>query len=87
MSKRTVHRADHPLSMAHSPTPAGAGETIYVVCGFDGCDQRRAVTAALWMEECARRDTYADAQRDLFPVPERSPQACIPSPVRSAATP
>ena len=67
----TKHRSDHPLSMAHSPTPAG--QLVYVVCGFDGCDQRRAVTAALWAEELARRAVWADAQRELlFPLETRA---------------
>jgi hypothetical protein len=48
-------RTQHPLSQAHSPTPAASAQVVYVVCGWQGCPQRRVVPVALWEAEVARR--------------------------------
>jgi hypothetical protein len=43
------------LAQAHSPTPGASGQVVYVVCGWQGCPQRRVVPVALWETEMARR--------------------------------
>jgi len=45
----------HPLDQAHSALETPAGRTVYVICGWDGCEQRLAVAAAVWEAEQARR--------------------------------
>ncbi len=40
MTRPTVHRQDHPLAQAHSPTPAQGGTVVYVICGYDGAPAR-----------------------------------------------
>lgn len=47
--------SQHPLDQAHSPTPNAAGTRVYVVCGYDGCQSRKAVDAVVWEAEAARR--------------------------------
>lgn len=44
---------DHSLSTAQTPTPAGNGETIYVICS---CTRRRAIPREEWEAELHRRD-------------------------------
>jgi hypothetical protein len=45
----------HDLGMAHTPTYAVHGQTVYVICGWGGCPQRLEVDAAVWRAEDARR--------------------------------
>ena len=67
MTRLTVHRQDHPLAQAHSPTPAQGGRVVYVICGYDGCPQRRVLTRAQWQAELRRRQ-QADARQQRFQV-------------------
>ena len=62
-------KKDHPLTMAHSPTYAVHGQTVYVVCGFGGCAQHLEVDAAVWREEEARRRATPPAP--AMPEPAR----------------
>jgi hypothetical protein len=55
MTRRTVHRQDHPLAQAHSPTLAQGGTVVYVICGDDGCPQRLVLARAQWQAELRRR--------------------------------
>jgi hypothetical protein len=43
------------LAQAHSTSLATSGHRIYLVCGWQGCAQRRVVPVALWETELARR--------------------------------
>jgi hypothetical protein len=55
---RSTHAHDarqHPLDQAHSAVATPTGALVYVVCGHLGCAQRRAVDAAVWEAELARR--------------------------------
>jgi hypothetical protein len=47
--------AIHPLWAASNATPAASGQVVYVVCGWQGCAQRRVVPVAAWETEVARR--------------------------------
>ncbi len=51
--------AMHSLRAAHSPTAAAGGHLVYLICGLDGCQRRRAVPAADWRGELARRRRVA----------------------------
>jgi hypothetical protein len=55
MTRPTVHRQDHPLAQAHSPTLAQGGTVVYVIYGDDGCPQRLVLAAAQWQAELRRR--------------------------------
>ena len=55
MTKAQRCLAEHPLSLAHSAQAAASGQVVYVVCGWQGCPQRRLVAAGAWDAEVARR--------------------------------
>jgi hypothetical protein len=55
MTRPTVHRQDHPLAQVHSPTLAQGGTVVYVICGYDGCQQRLVLALAQWQAERRRR--------------------------------
>ena len=61
MTRHTVHRQDHPLAQAHSPTPAQGGRVVYVICGYDGCPQRLVLARAQWQAELRRRQQQFQA--------------------------
>lgn len=46
---------EHPLEQAHSPLQAIAQHVVYVICGWQGCLQRRQLSAYEWQEELRRR--------------------------------
>ena len=50
MTRLTVHRQDHPLAQAHSPTPAQSGTVVYVICGYEA-----ARSASCWRARSGRR--------------------------------
>ena len=55
---RSTHaheKKHHPLDQAHSPTRTPTGALVYVVCGWQGCQQRLEVDAAVWEAELGRR--------------------------------
>jgi hypothetical protein len=45
----------HPLDQAHGAVATPTGALVYLVCGFDGCEQRLEVDAAVWHAELRRR--------------------------------
>jgi hypothetical protein len=65
MTRPTVHRQDHPLAQAHSPTPAQGGTVVYCVCGYAGCRQRLVLARAQWQAELRRRQ-QADVRQQTF---------------------
>ena len=56
--------AEHPLSAAHSATVSLDGRVVYVVCGWNGCAQRRVVAADVWEAREDRRRASAAATPD-----------------------
>jgi hypothetical protein len=48
-------RKHHPLDQAHTPTASWTGAVVYCICGWQGCQQRLEVDAAVWEAEAMRR--------------------------------
>jgi hypothetical protein len=55
MQRTVVHRQDHPLAQAHTPTLAPGGTVVDVVCSCDGRSQRLVLALAPWQAERRRR--------------------------------
>lgn len=49
------HLKTHPLYRAHSATFPASGAVVYVVCGWNGCEQRLKVPKSEWALEVLRR--------------------------------
>jgi hypothetical protein len=62
VTKAQICRSTHPLDQAHSPTPAASGQVVYVVCGWQGCPQRRVVRDGDWQAALARRQAAPDGR-------------------------
>lgn len=71
MTKTQRCLGEHPLSLAHSAQVAASGQMVYVVCGWQGCPQRRLVAVGEWDAELARRqEASAGWERGLQPREE-----------------
>ena len=64
MTRRTVHRQDHPIAQAHRPTLAQGGTVVDVICGDDGCPQRLVLARAQWQAARARRGAVRKEDTD-----------------------
>ena len=55
MTRQQHCLAARPLDQAHSAQASASGQVVYVVCGWQGCPQRRLVRVDEWQAIVARR--------------------------------